>query len=58
MSIIKQNKDKRYFQFQEVVLEQNLEKTLEYIKMLLDYVATEKKYSKAMAVMGNALSMY
>ena len=53
---LKRQKDKRYFIFSDMILEPSLEKTLNIIKIVKEYLEVSAKYKKAWQ--GNAISIF
>ncbi len=56
--MLKETNDKMYYQFQEIILEQSLTKTLTMLNVMKDYMFTEKKYKKSQKVIVDVISFY
>lgn len=56
--MLKETKDKMYYQFQEVILEQSLDKTLEILKVMEEYMKTRKSYLQSQKNLWDVLTLY
>jgi len=56
--MLKETEDKMYYQFQEVILETSLDKTLEMLKIMENYIKTKNTYQKVFKNWSDTLMFY